>query len=51
MGQCHAAGFVSYFSRYLVLDIADSPVENIIRYFPMVCLSDRIDIVLHIGLC
>lgn len=22
--------------RYLVLDIADNPVENIIRYFPMV---------------
>uniref|UniRef100_A0A8C8IFX5 Tyrosine-protein phosphatase domain-containing protein n=1 Tax=Oncorhynchus tshawytscha TaxID=74940 RepID=A0A8C8IFX5_ONCTS len=25
--------------RYLVLDIADNPVENIIRYFPMVSFS------------
>ena len=31
----------SFFSfRYLVLDIADNPVENIIRFFPMVsCLT------------
>uniref|UniRef100_A0A4W5LF89 Serine/threonine/tyrosine interacting protein n=1 Tax=Hucho hucho TaxID=62062 RepID=A0A4W5LF89_9TELE len=27
--------------RYLVLDIADNPVENIIRYFPMVSFSMR----------
>lgn len=25
--------------RYLVLDIADNPVENIIRFFPMVSVS------------
>lgn len=24
--------------RYLVLDIADNPVENIIRFFPMVSI-------------
>ncbi|KAA8582770.1 hypothetical protein FQN60_010744 [Etheostoma spectabile] len=28
--------------RYLVLDIADNPVENIIRFFPSCCLSNCI---------
>uniref|UniRef100_A0A8B9UWS1 Uncharacterized protein n=1 Tax=Anas zonorhyncha TaxID=75864 RepID=A0A8B9UWS1_9AVES len=27
--------------RYLVLDIADNPVENIIRFFPMVSICER----------
>lgn len=27
---------VNFHCRYLVLDIADNPVENIIRFFPMV---------------
>uniref|UniRef100_A0A8C2M1H2 Serine/threonine/tyrosine-interacting protein n=1 Tax=Cricetulus griseus TaxID=10029 RepID=A0A8C2M1H2_CRIGR len=33
--------------RYLVLDIADNPVENIIRFFPMVGISILISLKIY----
>lgn len=38
---------INLFFRYLVLDIADNPVENIIRFFPMVGINILISLKIY----